>query len=293
MGLEVYLNGKFVHRDKAQVSIFDHGLLYGDGVFEGIRSYNGLVFRLKEHIDRLYKSARAIQLEIPMEKGALIKAVVATLKKNKLKDAYIRLVVTRGPGDLGLDPRKCKNGGVIFIIADKILLYSEKYYGEGLRIITAKTRRNLPQALNPRIKSLNYLNNILAKLECIKSGVEEAVMLTHDGYVAECTGDNIFIVSKNILMTPPTDIGALEGITRDAVIDIARKKKIVFKEKKFKLNEAYNAQECFLTGTAAEIIPVVKIDNKIIGKGKPGKLTLELRDAFRSLTKIDGMRYKV
>ncbi|PIU42136.1 MAG: branched-chain-amino-acid transaminase [Candidatus Omnitrophica bacterium CG07_land_8_20_14_0_80_42_15] len=293
MGLSVYLNGKFVDRDKAYVSIFDHGLLYGDGVFEGIRSYSGLVFRLKGHIDRLYRSASAIQLVIPMKKDALMKAVVATLKKNKLKDAYIRLVVTRGPGDLGLDPRKCRHGRVIFIIADKVALYPERYYREGLHIITAKTRRNLPQALNPRIKSLNYLNNILAKLEATKSGVEEALMLTHDGYVAECTGDNIFIVSKKTLITSPTKIGALEGITRDAVISIAKKRKIIFREKKFKLNEVYKADECFLTGSAAEIVPVVRIDKKTIGRGKPGKLTLELRDEFRKLTKIDGIKYKI
>jgi len=293
VGLSVYLNGKFVDRDKAYVSIFDHGLLYGDGVFEGIRSYSGLVFRLKGHIDRLYRSASAIQLVIPMKKDALMKAVVATLKKNKLKDAYIRLVVTRGPGDLGLDPRKCRHGRGIFIIADKVALYPERYYREGLHIITAKTRRNLPQALNPRIKSLNYLNNILAKLEATKSGVEEALMLTHDGYVAECTGDNIFIVSKKTLITSPTKIGALEGITRDAVISIAKKRKIIFREKKFKLNEVYKADECFLTGSAAEIVPVVRIDKKTIGRGKPGKLTLELRDEFRKLTKIDGIKYKI
>jgi branched-chain amino acid aminotransferase len=291
MGLMVLLNGKFVPSDKAKISVFDHGLLYGDGVFEGIRSYNGLVFRLKEHIDRLYRSAKAIQLRIPMSKAEMSKAVTATLRKNKLKDAYIRLVVTRGPGDLGLDPKKCRNGGAIFIIADKIMLYPRKFYEKGLDIITAQVRRNLPQAVSPRIKSLNYLNNILAKIEAIRSGVQEAIMLTHDGFVAECTGDNIFIVKDGLLVTPPVDIGALEGITRTTVIEIAQKRGIQCEEKKFRPQELYSADECFLTGTAAEIVPVVCVDDHPIGDGKPGKLTTELMGIFRDLTAVMGVRY--
>jgi len=291
MGLKVYLNGKFFDKDKAKISIFDHGLLYGDGVFEGIRSYNGLVFKLKEHVDRLYKSAGAIRLKMPVSKDEIIEAVVKTLKKNKLKDAYIRLVVTRGSGDLGLDPRKCKSGGVIFIITDKIILYPKKFYDNGLKIITAKTKRNSPDALNPRIKSLNYLNNILAKIDAIDAGVEEAIMLTHNGFVAECTGDNIFIVAGKTLVTPPVEIGALEGITRNAVIDIAKKKKIDFEEKIITLDDIYKANECFLTGTAAEIIPVVDVDGRIIGGGKPGDMTKTLLEEFRNLTKSDGVRY--
>ncbi len=291
MARKVYLNGRFVDSNKASVSVFDHGLLYGDGVFEGIRSYGRLAFRLKEHIDRLYGSADAIRLKIPIEKKEMIRAVIKTLKKNALTDAYIRLVVTRGSGDLGLDPRKCRGKGVIFIIADKITLYPKKFYEHGLKIITAKTRRNLPQAIDPKIKSLNYLNNILAKINAIDAGTEEAIMLTHDGFVAECTGDNIFIVDNKTLITPPTNIGALDGITRDSVIKIAKKKKIRFKERMLVVKDLYKADECFLTGTAAEIIPVTKIDAHKIGDGKPGCVTRRLLRAFRELTKIDGVKY--
>lgn len=290
MGHKVYLNGKFIDRNKAKLSIFDHGLLYGDGVFEGIRSYHRLVFKLNEHIDRLYKSADAIELKIPMAKRVLVKAVRDTLKRNKLDNAYIRLVVTRGPGDLGLDPRKCKAGGFIFIITDKITLYPKKFYEKGLHIVSVKTRKNYKGAIDPNIKSLNYLNNILAKIEAIKKASPEAIMLTHDDYVAECTSDNIFIVKGNTLLTPPRDI-SLKGITQNAVIDIARKSKIRFKEKNMKLNEIYKADECFLTGTAAEIVPVTKVDSHVIGTGKPGPVTCELMAAFRELTKVDGVRY--
>jgi len=286
----IYLNGKFVEREKAVVSVFDHGLLYGDGVFEGIRVYNNLVFRLKEHIDRLYRSADAIELKIPMTKAEAIEATINTLKKNKLKDAYIRLVVTRGVGDLGLDPRKCPKA-TVFIITDKISLYPEEFYRKGLKIITAKTRRNYTKALDGRIKSLNYLNNILAKIEAIKAGTQEAIMLTHDGYVAECTGDNIFIVKDGSLITPPADIGALEGITRDAVIGIAKKMKMPFSEKMLKMEDVYAAEEVFLTGTAAEIVPVVDIDGRRIGGGVPGAVTLKLESEFEELTKVDGVRY--
>ncbi|MFA6320785.1 MAG: branched-chain-amino-acid transaminase [Candidatus Omnitrophota bacterium] len=290
--MKIYFDGKLIDRDKAYVSVFDHGLLYGDGVFEGIRAYDGLVFRLGEHIDRLYKSADAIELKIPLTKKEMEEAVVATLKANKLMDAYIRPIVTRGVGDLGLDPRKCAKP-TVFIIAHNITLYPKEMYANGLKIITAKTRRNYPQALDPRIKSLNYLNNVLAKIDAIKAGTEEAIMLTHDGYVAECTGDNIFIVKKGELMTPPVNIGALEGITRDAVISLAKKTGISFSEKMMRIEDVYAADEVFLTGTAAEIIPVVNVDNKQIGTGKPGEVTFKLTKEFRELTKSDGVRYEV
>ena len=286
----VYLNGKLVDKEKATISVFDHGLLYGDGVFEGIRCYDRLIFKLNEHIDRLYRSADAIELKMPMTKADMIKAVIETLKANALQDAYIRLVVTRGQGDLGLDPRKCKTP-TVFIITDKISLYPKKFYQKGLEIITAKTKRNLAAALDPRIKSLNYLNNILAKIDAIKSGVEEAIMLTYNDYVAECTGDNIFIVRDGRLMTPPTDVGALEGITRNAVIGLAKKIGMPFREKMLKLEEVYSADEVFLTGTAAEIIPVTKIDKRRIGDGKPGETTPRLMEEFKVLTKLDGVKY--
>ncbi len=289
--MKIYLNGKFCNKKDAVISVFDHGLLYGDGVFEGIRSYDGLVFRLKEHINRLYRSAFHIRLKIPMSKEKMMKAVVSTLKKNKLRNAYIRLVITRGPGDLGLDPRKCRKGGVIFIIADKVGLYPKKYYEKGLDIITAKTRRNLAEAIDPHVKSLNYLNNILAKIDAIDAGVEEAVMLTHNGFVAECTGDNIFIVDNGTVITPPVDVGALDGITRDAVLKISRGKKIRSRERMLNLRDLYRADECFLTGTAAEIIPVIKIDKHKIGSGKPGLVTKFLLEEFRKSTKVDGVRY--
>lgn len=288
--MKIYLNGKLLEREKAQISVFDHGLLYGDGVFEGIRSYDCLVFRLKEHIDRLFKSADAIELKIPMTKIGLIEAIIKTLKANALKDAYIRLVITRGIGDLGLDPRKCK-GPTIFIITDKIALYPKEFYEKGLEIVTAPTRRNLPQALNPKIKSLNYLNNILAKIDAIKAGTEEAIMLTHDEYVAECTGDNIFIVADHELITPPVDIGALEGITRDAVISIAKKLDMPFCEKMLRMEDVYKAEEVFLTGTAAEIVPVIRIDEREIGNGKPGSITHRLGEELKKLTKTDGVKY--
>jgi branched-chain amino acid aminotransferase len=284
------MDGKLVDKDRALISVFDHGLLYGDGVFEGIRSYDGLIFRLKQHIDRLFKSAYAIELKIPMTKNELIKAIIMTLKANKLRDAYIRLAITRGVGDLGLDPRKCKDP-TIFIITDKIALYPREHYQKGLEIVTANTRRNLPQALNPQIKSMNYLNNILAKIEAIKYGVEEAIMLTYNDYVAECTGDNIFVVKNGELLTPPVDIGALEGITRDAVVGLAEKLDIPFYEKLLRIDDLYGGSEVFLTGTAAEIVPVVKIDSRKIGDGKPGKITLSLMAEFKKLTKVDGVRY--
>jgi branched-chain amino acid aminotransferase len=289
--MKVYINGKFYEKNEAKISVFDHGLLYGDGVFEGIRSYNRLVFKLKEHIDRLFESAKSIMLEIPLTKEQLIKAVLATLKENNLKDAYIRLVVTRGEGDLGLDPRKCKGKAAVIIIADRILLYPEKFYKDGLKIITVPTVRNLPEALNPQIKSLNYLNNILAKIEAVNAGFDEAIMLDALGYVAECTGDNIFIARNEHLYTPPQCMGTLRGITRDTVLEIARRTKISVHEHVITRHEVYISDECFLTGTAAEIIPVVEVDGRLIGRGKPGKLTLSLMKKFKELTKKEGVRY--
>ena len=289
--MKIYIDGKFYKKEDAKVSVFDHGLLYGDGVFEGIRSYNRLVFKLKEHIDRLFESAKSIMLDIPLSKEQVIKAVIVTLKENKLNDAYIRLIVTRGEGDLGLDPRKCKGKATIIIIADKIALYPKELYREGLKIVTVPTIRNLPEALNPQIKSLNYLNNILAKIEAVNSGCDEAIMLDSLGYVAECTGDNIFIVKDKNLYTPPQCMGTLRGITRDAVIEVAKKLKIGVHEHVITRHEVYISDECFLTGTAAEIVPVVMVDGRIIGSGKPSKTTLRLMGKFREITKKEGVRY--
>ncbi len=289
--MKIYINAKFYEKENAKISVFDHGLLYGDGVFEGIRSYERRVFKLKEHIDRLFESAQSIMLKIPLTKEQLIKAVLQTVKMNKLDNAYIRLVVTRGEGDLGLDPRKCYKGSTIIIIADKIALYPEKLYREGLSIVTVPTVRNLPEALNPQIKSLNYLNNILAKIEAANSGSDEAIMLDSLGYVAECTGDNIFVVKNGHFYTPPQCMGTLRGITRDSVLDIARKNKIPAHEHVITRHEVYISDECFLTGTAAEIIPVVKVDGRVIGLGKPGKLTLGLMKRFKQLTHKEGIKY--
>lgn len=289
--MKVYINGRFYDKKDAKISVFDHGLLYGDGVFEGIRSYNRLVFKLKEHVERLFESAQSIILKIPLTREQMVKAVIATLKENKLKDAYIRLVVTRGEGDLGLDPRKCIGAANVIIIADKIALYPEKFYRQGLKIITVPTIRNLPEALNPQIKSLNYLNNILAKMEAVNAGFDEAIMLDSLGYVAECTGDNLFIVKRNHLYTPPQCMGTLRGITRDTVLDIARKSKIPAHEHVITRHEVFISDECFLTGTAAEIIPVVEVDGRIIGTGKPGKTTLRLMRKFKELTRKEGVKY--
>ena len=290
MSLKVYINGQYCDKKDAKISVFDHGFLYGDGVFEGIRSYNRLVFKLDEHIDRLYKSAHGIMLKIGITRKEMTKAVTDTLKLNKLDNAYIRLIATRGIGDLGLDPRKCKDASII-IITDKIQLYPEKFYKEGLSLITVPTPRNIPEALNPQIKSLNYLNNILAKIEAINSGYEEAIMFTASGYVAECTGDNIFIIKDNDLVTPPAYLGILKGITRDAVMEIGKKLGMDVKEEVLTRHNLFTADECFLTGTAAEIIPVVSIEKRTIGSGKPGKATLRLMKDFKELTKKDGVKY--
>jgi branched-chain amino acid aminotransferase len=283
----IYLNGKMVSDEAAVISVFDHGLLYGDGVFEGIRAYNGRVFRLVEHIRRLFESAHSIMLKIPLNQEEMIQAVVDTVNANELRDAYIRLVVTRGVGDLGMDPRRCKEAQV-FIIADKITLYPEELYEKGLEVITVATRRNIPDALDPRIKSLNYLNNIHAKIEANRAGVLEALMLTNQGYVCEGTGDNVFIYRKGELLTPPSYLGILEGITREAIIELAEEDGIPLREAPFTRHDLYVADECFLTGTAAEVIPVIEVDQRVIGTGKPGPVTGKLIKLFRELARSEG-----
>ncbi len=285
--MKIYIDGKFFDERTAKVSVFDHGLLYGDGVFEGIRAYNGRVFKLAEHIERLFSSARAILLKVPMSPKELMKAVVLTCRRNKIRDGYVRLVVTRGAGSLGLNPYTCKRPAVI-IIADKIQLYPEEYYRRGLALITVPTARNLHSALNPAIKSLNYLNNILAKIEAINGGCEEAIMLNAQGFVAECTGDNIFVVKAGHLSTPPLSAGALYGITRGVVMELARENGLTVSEPDLTRYDLFNADECFLTGTGAEIIAAVKIDGRIIGKGKPGPITGRLIKRYRELTKATG-----
>jgi branched-chain amino acid aminotransferase len=284
MSLKIYISGKLYDKEQATISVYDHGLLYGDGVFEGIRSYAGKVFRLDEHLDRLWNSAKAIWLQIPISKAEMAQAIVDTLAVNNLTDAYIRVVVTRGAGTLGLDPNRCSDPRVI-VITDRIALYPEELYQKGLEIVTVSTQRNHPAALSPRIKSLNYLNNILAKIEGLQAGCIEALMLNHKGEVAECTGDNIFLVRAGRVMTPPLEAGVLEGVTRDAVIELAREAKIPVAETPFTRHDVYIADECFLTGTAAELIPVVKVDSRTIGDGKPGPITRDLPRRFHELTR--------
>ncbi|MGE3806268.1 MAG: branched-chain-amino-acid transaminase [Gemmataceae bacterium] len=281
---KVYINGKIHDKDDAKISVYDHGFLYGDGVFEGIRVYHGKVFRHDEHIARLYESARAIGLDIPLTPAKMKEAVEATIKADERKDGYIRLIVTRGSGTLGLDARKCSDPQVV-IIVDGISLYPEELYESGMELATVATIRNHPNALNPRIKSLNYLNNIMAKMEGIKAGCPEALMLNHKGEVAECTGDNIFLVKNGVLYTPSAEAGILVGITRAVVMELARDAKIAAHEMPLTRHDVYTADECFLTGTAAEVIPVVKCDDRPIGSGKPGPITRKLRDGFQKLTR--------
>ncbi len=292
MSLKIYVNGKMVDKADATVSVFDHGLLYGDGVFEGIRSYSGNVFKLREHLDRLYESAHTLMLTIPLSKAEMEKAVIDTLKTNRLVDAYIRLVVTRGTGDLGLDPRKCPVA-TVFIIADKITLYPKEMYEKGLAIVTVPTVRNHPEALNPQLKTLNYLNNILAKIEAINAGVQEALLLNSQGYVTECTGENVFLVRGKALLTPPPYVGILKGITRDSVMKLGRDMGLSVHEEVFTRHDLYTADEVFLTGTAAEIVPIVKIDNRKIGEGVPGKTTASLLSAFHKITPAEGVKYRI
>lgn len=285
--MKIFIDGQYFDENNAKVSVFDHGLLYGDGIFEGIRAYNGRVFKLKEHIDRLFYSAKAILLTIPMTHAEVCKAVVDTCRENGLREGYIRLVVTRGVGGLGLNPNKCKRPSVI-VIADKIQLYPREYYENGLTIITVPTTRNLHSALNPAIKSLNYLNNILAKIEANNGGCEEAIMLNNEGYVAECTGDNIFLIRGNEMFTPPLSAGALYGITRGVVIDLARSSGLKVSEPNLTRYDVFNAEECFLTGTGAEVVPVVKVDGRVIGDGKPGPRTRELVKKYHELVQSSG-----
>lgn len=285
--MKIFIDGKYFDENNAKVSVFDHGLLYGDGVFEGIRAYNGRIFKLEEHIERLFYSAHAILLKIPMTRKALMQAVVETCRRNRIRDGYIRLLVTRGKGTLGLNPNSCARPSII-IIAGKIQLYPPEYYKRGLEIITVPTVRSLHSALNPAIKSLNYLNNILAKIEAINGGCEEAIMLNAQGFVAECTGDNVFIVRGKQLSTPPLSAGALYGITRATVMDLARDCDLTVSEPELTRYDLFNADECFLTGTGAEIIAVVKIDGRIIGRGRPGPVTARLIQRYHELTSATG-----
>jgi len=284
MAAKIYINGKMYDKADAKISVYDHGLLYGDGVFEGLRIYGGKVFKLKEHVRRLYSSARAIKLEIPMSQGQVAEAVEMTVKANEKRDGYIRLIVTRGAGYLGLDPRKSTNPQVI-IIVDDITLYPPELYENGIEIVTVSTIRNHPAALSPRIKSLNYLNNILAQMEAVQSGCFEALMLNHKGEVSEGTADNFFLVKDGVVRTPPIDAGILEGITRDTVIELAKSAKIEVQEIALTRFDVFAADECFLTGTAAEVVPVVKCDGRVIGTGKPGPITKQLREQFYSLAR--------
>ena len=284
MSRKVYVAGKLVPAEQASVSVFDHGLLYGDGIFEGIRVYGGRVFLLREHIDRLYESALAIRLAIPLSHADMTKAVEDTVKANDIIDGYVRLVVTRGAGSLGLDIRRTSNPQVI-VIADTISMYPAELYETGMRLVTAATIRNHPGALSPRVKSLNYLNNIMAKIEGTDAGTVEALMLNHNGEVSECTGDNIFIVKKGVLKTPPPESGILEGITRNAVMGLAREAGIEVRESVMVRHDIFTADECFLTGTAAEVISVISLDGRPIGTGKPGLVTQDLLARFRKLTR--------
>jgi branched-chain amino acid aminotransferase len=287
MTAAVYVNGRIVSKDEATVSVYDHGLLYGDGVFEGIRVYAGRIFKLEEHLDRLYESAKHILLDIPLSREDMREAIIATVRHTGLRDAYIRPVISRGPGDLGIDPRKCSNASVI-IIVDSIRLYPQEAYERGLRVVTASVRRPAPDALNGRIKSLNYLNNILARIEANQADVDEALMLTPEGYVCECSADNVFLVARSELWTPPGHLGLLCGVTRETVLELAHELAIPAFERIFTLHDVYSASECFLTGTGAEVAPVVEVDGRRIGEGRPGPITGRLNTAFRELARRTG-----
>lgn len=289
MSQVIYLNGEFVSKEEAKVSVYDHGFLYGDGIFEGIRIYNGNIFKCKEHLDRLYDSAKSIMLDIPLSRQEMQDALVETLRRNELRDGYIRLVVSRGPGDLGLDPRRSPKAWVI-IIAEKLSIYPEEAYLNGLKTVSVSNRRNIPDALNPKIKSLNYLNNILVKIQANLAGVGEAIMLNSQGYVAEGSSDNIFIVKRGIVYTPPCYCGALEGITRGAILEICERVGYTVKEEPFTLHDVYVADEVFFTGTAAEVIAVREVDGRIIGEGKAGPITTHLLKEFRSIVEVDGVK---
>lgn len=284
MGQIIYIDGKYVPAEEAKISVFDHGYLYGDGVFEGIRAYHNSVFRLQDHVDRLFDSAKAINIEIPMNKEQMKEVILETCRKNNLRDAYIRVVISRGVGDLGLDPLKCPVPTVICIAAS-ITLYPEELYKTGMAVITVPTRRNGPEGVNPRIKSLNYLNNIMAKMEANMAGVGEAIILNEQGYVAECSGDNVFIVKNGVLKTPAVYVGILEGVTRNEVIKVAKKQGIPVEETIFPRFDLFTADEVFLTGSAAELIAVVKVDGRVIADGKPGPVYESLLKGFREVVK--------
>ncbi len=281
--MKIYIDGEYFDKENATISVFDHGLLYGDGIFEGIRIYNGRIFKLKEHLERLWDSSKAILLNIPLSISDMETAVEETVSINEIKDGYLRLVVTRGKGDLGISPLSCPQATVI-IIADKINLYPEEYYNKGIKIITASSRRIPSDSLDPKIKSLNYLNNVLAKLEAIQAGCLEAIMLNKEGYVAECTGDNIFYIKKGILYTPDSSCGALKGITRETVLEASNQIGMKTEISHVTSYDLYTADECFLTGTAAEIIPVTEIDGRKIGNGIPGEFTADIQESFLKIT---------
>ncbi|MEY4479343.1 MAG: hypothetical protein RLZZ267_21 [Bacillota bacterium] len=285
----IYLNGEFVTKENAQISVYDHGFLYGDGIFEGIRIYDGNIFKCAEHLQRLYDSAKSIMLEIPLSYAEMEAALIEAVQKNEMRNGYIRLVVSRGTGNLGLDPRRCPVANVI-IIVEQLAIYAEEDYVNGLKIVSVSTRRNVPDALNPKIKSLNYLNNILVKIQANLAGVGEALMLNAQGYVAEGSGDNIFIVKNGKLFTPPSWVGALEGITRASIMEICAKMGLEVREEPFALHDVYVADEVFLTGTAAEVIAVREVDARIIGSGKAGPITTQLLQEFRALVKVDGVK---
>jgi branched-chain amino acid aminotransferase len=286
--MQVYVNGRFVPAEEASISVFDHGFLYGDGVFEGIRVYGGTIFRLQQHIERLYHSALCLMLDIPMSPEAMQEAIVDTVRRRELPNQYVRVVVSRGAGDLGLDPKLCPRPSVI-IIADTIALYPERYYTEGLDLVTVATRRMSSDTLDPRIKSLNYLNNIMAKIEAQQAGGVEAVMLNTAGYVAECTADNLFVLRQGCLHTPAVAAGALQGVTRDSVLEIARDLGLETAESFLTRYDLYTAEECLMTGTGAEIVPVVRIDGRRIGTGVPGPATARIRERFAVLCHRDGV----
>ncbi|MEM6911268.1 MAG: branched-chain-amino-acid transaminase [Verrucomicrobiota bacterium] len=285
--MKVYVDGEFYEKEEAKLSVFDHGLLYGDGIFEGIRFYNGRVFQLEAHIDRLFDSAKAIVLKMPWTKADLVEATLETIRQNALQDGYVRLVITRGEGGLGLNPYLCPKPS-IFIIAASIQLYPEECYTNGLTVATCATRRNTPGALSPAVKSLNYLNNVLAKIEALNANAQEGLMLNEQGYVAECTGDNIFIVREGVVLTPPVSQGSLRGITRQAILEIVAELGIKLREEVLTRYDIFTADECFLTGTAAEALPVVKLDAREIGDGKPGPITWQCIEAFRERTRTCG-----
>lgn len=285
----IYLNGEFVTKEDAKVSVYDHGFLYGDGIFEGIRIYNGNIFKCKEHLNRLYDSAKSIMLEIPLSIEEMQQALVESIRRNELRDGYIRLVVSRGPGDLGLDPRRSPRANVV-VIVEQLSIYPEEAYRNGLKTVSVSTRRNVPDALNPKIKSLNYLNNVLVKIQANLADVGEAIMLNAQGYVTEGSGDNIFIIKNGVITTPPCYLGALEGITRNTIMDIAKKDGFPIKEEPFTLHDVYVADEVFLTGTAAEVIAVREVDGRVIGSGKAGPITTRLLQEFRAIVEVDGVK---